>query len=97
MAVLGDMFELGNVALQKHQEITDLLEELKIPAYLIGKTFGETTPNEFVKGRFVDANDFKKHVNLFGFKDVTVLLKASRGMALERILDGNNGFLKKNR
>jgi UDP-N-acetylmuramoyl-tripeptide--D-alanyl-D-alanine ligase len=87
MAVLGDMFELGDVALQKHREITDLLKKLKIPAYLIGETFGKTVQNEFVKGVFPDVRHFKQKIDLSSFKDYTVLIKASRGMRLETLLE----------
>ncbi len=87
LAVLGDMFELGEKKVTLHQQIVDLLEELRIPAFLIGKTFKQTVSNPYVKGYFDDVNDFKTHVNLFDYRDATILIKASRGMALERIME----------
>jgi len=85
-AVLGDMFELGEKAPEKHAAIVRLLKEKQIPAYLIGKIFSGVPANEYVLGKFPDAESFKKAVDIKNFHDTTILIKASRGMALERIL-----------
>ncbi len=87
LAILGDMFELGKKQKEKHEEIVNLLKEKQIPAFLIGKIFGQTHTHEFIKGKFKNVEEFKKQINIFDLKDATILIKASRAMALEKILD----------
>jgi len=87
IAILGDMFELGKYSREEHQEIVRLLEELNIDqSFIIGEIFFQTTPTKSRAFQsfenFVDAaNDLKIK------KDSVILIKGSRGMALERILD----------
>ncbi|MCF6279458.1 MAG: UDP-N-acetylmuramoyl-tripeptide--D-alanyl-D-alanine ligase [Flavobacteriaceae bacterium] len=83
--VLGDMFELGESALEEHQIITDLTEKMNVKSiYLIGKTFYKTSTKKASKYECFD--DFIKNINTSTFKNSTLLVKGSRGMALERLL-----------
>ena len=86
-AVLGDMLELGPKAAAKHQEIVDLLARKKIPAYLIGEHFGRTKPHAHILGRFAATDDFIRSGLFDGLNQGTVLIKGSRGLRLERILE----------
>jgi UDP-N-acetylmuramoyl-tripeptide--D-alanyl-D-alanine ligase len=86
-AVLGDMLELGPKAAAKHQEIVDLLARKKIPAYLIGEHFGRTKPHAHILGRFAATDDFIRSGLFDGLNEGTVLIKGSRGLRLERILE----------
>jgi UDP-N-acetylmuramoyl-tripeptide--D-alanyl-D-alanine ligase len=83
---LGDMFELGNSSEEEHQNIAELATSLNFEAvYLIGKAFSTTNvKNAFVYESF---ETFKNSNNQFQFQEATLLIKGSRGMVLERILD----------
>lgn len=92
IAILGDMFELGNEAEVEHQLIADLLSHHKIDkAYLVGENFYKTKNKSSRENNsitlFKSFDDFKSHFLTLKIENTTLLIKASRGMALERILD----------
>ncbi|MFK5878713.1 MAG: UDP-N-acetylmuramoyl-tripeptide--D-alanyl-D-alanine ligase [Flavobacteriaceae bacterium] len=84
--VLGDMFELGEIAAEEHQLITELSESLNTKqVYLIGVNFSKTNTKKALK--FERFSDFIKSINSENFDNSTILIKGSRGMALERLLN----------
>ena len=86
IAILGDMFELGETAIDEHQKIAELAEELNIKTvFLIGQLFSKTTTKNAIK--FVDFEAFKNNYNSTEFCNSTLLIKGSRGMKLERVLN----------
>ena len=84
--LLGDMFELGNDSKTEHQKIADLVAAYNFnEVHLIGKAFSTTSvKNAFIYDSF---ETFKASTNKLNFSNTTILIKGSRGMALERILD----------
>ncbi len=85
---LGDMFELGTHAEKEHQNITNYLDENKLGKYyLIGENFSKTNSTNSDTHKFADFDRLKEHLQNRSFENCTILIKASRGMALERILD----------
>ncbi|MFG4001242.1 UDP-N-acetylmuramoyl-tripeptide--D-alanyl-D-alanine ligase [Flavobacterium aquidurense] len=86
--ILGDMFELGNESSQEHKLIVDsLLEQDRSKCYLIGKFFYE---HKVVKNNvvfFETFDSFVGYLKTVHFNNNTILIKGSRGMALERILE----------
>ena len=82
---LGDMFELGQTAKKEHQDISNLVTDMKFDqVYLIGENFFKT------KGKLNKYRSFdqlRETLNDNTLKHATILIKGSRGMALERILD----------
>ena len=88
VAILGDMFEIGDDALLEHQIIVDLLAKADIDsAFLIGASFYKTKINDQKIQKFQNYETFKKHFEGLTFQHSTLLIKASRGMALERVLE----------
>ena len=86
MVILGDMFELGKDALAEHKSIAELATSLNIDkVVLIGENFGRSK----IHGAeyFKDFDSFRDNVLPFNLDNTTLLIKASRGMALERVLD----------
>ncbi|WP_405292134.1 UDP-N-acetylmuramoyl-tripeptide--D-alanyl-D-alanine ligase [Algibacter sp. Ld11] len=87
-AILGDMFELGSEAISEHQTIADLAISLNIQSIiLVGENFFTTiTKSERLK-KYNSYSNLEETVNISEIKDSTILIKGSRGMALERILN----------
>ncbi|MDO6519077.1 UDP-N-acetylmuramoyl-tripeptide--D-alanyl-D-alanine ligase [Zobellia uliginosa] len=86
IAFLGDMFELGKTAPEEHQAVADLAHKLNFEnAILVGENFyGTNTPFQ----KYSSFNDLKLYLNNGNLKgNSTILIKGSRGMALERILE----------
>lgn len=86
--ILGDMFELGDESAQEHKVIVDSLSnQEKSVCYLIGKAFFE---NQIVSDRlhfFETFESFADHLKTIYFNENSILIKGSRGMALERTLE----------
>lgn len=88
VAILGDMFELGEESLQEHKHIIALLKhEKEVTAYFVGKDF---YANKLDKDNlfFFDSFDaFSEAFKNQKIENKTLLIKGSRGMALERTLE----------
>lgn len=84
IVVLGDMFELGTDAALLHEEIAQSANELFDEVILIGENFAITTPDVHKFSSKSSALEFIANRSLKGH---TILLKGSRGMALEQFLD----------
>ncbi|SDY02241.1 UDP-N-acetylmuramoyl-tripeptide--D-alanyl-D-alanine ligase [Lutibacter oricola] len=82
---LGDMFELGETSKYEHQSIAKLATSFNFDkVFLIGKAFSTTNvKNAFVYDSF---ESLKKSIDINTITNTTILIKGSRGMALERIL-----------
>ena len=85
---LGDMFELGQTAGIEHQFIVDYLEKNEMGnIHLIGKNFYKTEIKNSNIQKFATFEDLKLNLETYPVKDSFLLIKGSRGMALERILE----------
>src|SRR5690606_14233946 len=83
--VLGDMFELGHEAAKEHQNIVNLIVSLGFRnVYLLGQNFYET---KSLFSTFKSFEDFKTDFKKSEFEQITILIKGSRGMALERVVE----------
>ena len=91
ITILGDMFELGEESLTEHKKIIQLLEnESEITTYFIGKNFYANKTNKTNKTHvffFEDFSSFEKYLNENKPSNSLILIKGSRGMALEKTLD----------
>ncbi len=85
LAILGDMFELGDTAAREHQQIADLAANMHFTrVLLVGENFYKTTTDLPKFASFEQLATFlKEHPLVPG----NLLIKGSRGMALERVLD----------
>jgi len=86
--VLGDMFELGKDSINEHKNVVEsLLDQEDIMCFFVGKDFysnKKQSENFHFYNTFDDfVNDFKQH----HFQNKIILIKGSRGMALERTLE----------
>ncbi|WP_189360307.1 UDP-N-acetylmuramoyl-tripeptide--D-alanyl-D-alanine ligase [Algibacter mikhailovii] len=88
IAILGDMFELGVDAKQEHQDIVDLVLSLNIDqVFLIGEHFYESKIDANKAIQFKTFDNFETSSELKAIQNSSLLIKGSRGMALERVLD----------
>ncbi len=88
IAILGDMFELGKEAEEEHQYIADLADELQInKVYLLGKNFKKVINVSQRVHQYESFESFKDDFSKLKLENTTLLIKASRGMALERLLE----------
>ena len=84
--ILGDMFELGAEAAAEHQQMVALIEAsgMKERCLLVGQLFGATSWDGL---HFESVAALEAYWNEKGApKDASILLKGSRGIALERLL-----------
>lgn len=83
--ILGDMFEVGTTAALEHQDIVNyaLKKEFE-EIFLIGENFNKVEANNIKK--FKRYEDFENYLSTTVLKEKCILIKGSRGMALERIL-----------
>jgi UDP-N-acetylmuramoyl-tripeptide--D-alanyl-D-alanine ligase len=86
VVILGDMFELGESSGFEHQKLVDAVEQFSFhQIYLIGMRFNATQRK--MAQSFNTFEDFKDQFKSSDFQNQTVLIKGSRGMALERVLE----------
>lgn len=83
--VLGDMFELGEYEKEEHQRITDLaLAQNFEKVILVGKAFAAANASESLQ--FDATTELVTWLEQNPIKGKTILLKGSRGMAIERAI-----------
>ncbi|MBQ0733718.1 UDP-N-acetylmuramoyl-tripeptide--D-alanyl-D-alanine ligase [Aquimarina celericrescens] len=89
IAFLGDMFELGDEAKAEHQKIADFIVSTAVhEIHLIGSNFYSTENNDPRIKKYKSFDDLKDNWSLaLKNKESILLIKGSRGMKLERILD----------
>ncbi|MBC8043683.1 MAG: UDP-N-acetylmuramoyl-tripeptide--D-alanyl-D-alanine ligase [Rhizobacter sp.] len=97
IAVLGDMLELGEQSAEEHESIAHTASELKVDVLL---TFGEAmeTANEVatvkVKRHFGKKSDLAEALKILMKAGDAVLVKGSRGMQMEEIVQSLKENLK---
>jgi UDP-N-acetylmuramoyl-tripeptide--D-alanyl-D-alanine ligase len=88
LMILGDMFELGVECVVEHKAIVDLLKNQKeSKCYFVGKYFYDNKIESSNLKFFENLNDLSNLLKDNDLKDNLILIKGSRGMALEKILN----------
>ncbi|NNK72512.1 MAG: UDP-N-acetylmuramoyl-tripeptide--D-alanyl-D-alanine ligase [Flavobacteriaceae bacterium] len=91
VAVLGDMFELGEYAKDEHQAITNYALETSVDQlWLVGENFFEINTNDSRCKMFRTYEELKAYWAKHQSNYKTYLIKGSRGMALERVMNNLN-------
>jgi len=82
--ILGDMLELGGYAADEHQRIIEMLNK-KTPetVILVGKEFKKTKTSNSNFHKFEETKDVIPFLQKKNFQNKTILIKGSRGIALE--------------
>ena len=87
MIILGDMLELGEYSQQEHKKILKYLsshQDTKV--YLIGNEFSSANAG-FSFSTYQNTEAFIEHLHLNPVKDQLILLKGSRGLQLEKLIE----------
>lgn len=86
MIIIGDMLELGEYSKDEHQTILNLLKEFYFEnVFLVGSEF-KYWKNKYNFTFFLNIEELTEHFNLNKVYDNYVLLKASRGINLEKVV-----------
>ncbi len=84
IAILGDMFELGTEAATEHQAMADLALNAGLDeVFLVGDNFFQTKGSA---RRYRDYKSLEEALKADPLPESTLLIKGSRGMALERLM-----------
>jgi len=92
--ILGDMFELGEYAETEHNTIIKKLSNIvhqnsEIRIFLAGKNFNKLNNNEKITS-FNTSEELINHISKIEFNNTWFLVKGSRGMKLESVLENIN-------
>ena len=84
IVILGDMFELGEDAEHEHQNIVNLCDTLNLNRCIfVGKHYGKTSAEE----KYLTVTSLKECITTTPLEKGYILIKGSRGMSLEQLLE----------
>jgi len=85
--ILGDMLELGNASAEEHQKIVDFIENQQFSdIFLVGPQF-KNTISRTKKEKFEQVELLSNYLNTQPIENKLILIKGSRGIHLEKILE----------
>jgi UDP-N-acetylmuramoyl-tripeptide--D-alanyl-D-alanine ligase len=92
IAILGDMFELGETSTSKHKEVGRAINNFDIHEILtVGvdsyQIFKAIEDDKKIKKHFNTKKELKKYLVNKNYSQTIVLIKGSRGMKLEEITE----------
>jgi UDP-N-acetylmuramoyl-tripeptide--D-alanyl-D-alanine ligase len=86
--IIGDMYELGEDSFKEHQSIVKfLVQDSFLECHLVGKYFFANAIQSDRLHFYPTFEDLANYLSSHHFKNKTLLIKGSRGMALERTLE----------
>ena len=85
--IMGDMFELGKDSLHYHQNIINLCKKIDFrKIFIVGEIFSKTNYSEEFISK-LNVNELIDHLKSFSIKNSCILVKGSRGIELEKIVN----------
>ncbi len=85
--ILGDMKELGNYEKEEHQNILNIIEQNTFDkVFLVGHVFSKLNKNSNYL-TFENVEQLINHLNINPLSNVTILIKGSHGIHLEKLID----------
>ncbi|HBH23105.1 MAG TPA: UDP-N-acetylmuramoyl-tripeptide--D-alanyl-D-alanine ligase [Cytophagales bacterium] len=88
VAILGDMFELGEDSANEHADIGTFTAQMNLEmALLCGKDMQYAAAKNEKSQHFLDRKSLIEYLDQQKWSGKTILIKGSRGMALEKIID----------
>lgn len=85
VVILGAMMELGTESLAEHKSIIELLSHFSWHAVAVAGEYYNNLPQGIL--HFKDATETSEWYRRQQFKDATILIKGSRGMTMEKVLE----------
>lgn len=86
--ILGDMLELGDFAADEHQAVVDsLVGHVSVRVFLVGENFNRIEISSPHISIYKNRDDLEIILKEQPIKDSYILLKGSRGIALEKLVD----------
>lgn len=82
LAIVGDMLELGSEGPAEHQKVLDFLEANALDFISVGSIFQGLNNNGYA-----DVQSLKHELSKRKLQNKLILLKGSRGLALEQLMD----------
>ena len=82
LCIIGDMLELGRESNKEHLDIIKLTNQLELDCIFVGEIFYLLTKNSFKNKR-----ELVKHIQRKNINKKTILLKGSRGIGLEQLIE----------
>lgn len=90
ICILGDMFELGEASPAEHRKIADLAGSMHFESVLLcGKAFAGVPVTGKHVMQFDSFEALQSHYTAAEYRNKTILIKGSRGMQMERLLNEN--------
>ncbi len=87
LMILGDMFELGEESLKEHRNILNLITDASVDCHFVGKDFYTVKKQKNNFHFYENFEQLKSNIDFNSIQNKTILIKGSRGMALERIIE----------
>ncbi len=86
LVILGDMREMGQDAEMVHKEVLDQLKNLQLKGFLVGDEFYKYK-DSYPEFAFIPSTEpLIRYLIQHPIKNTTILLKGSRGIALEKLI-----------
>lgn len=88
LVIVGDMYELGDDTQAEHEQIGILLKKLGFSDAIFCGEYIQSAFDSFGGGMYMaNKDELISHLEKTQREDTTILIKASRGMALEDVVD----------
>tara|TARA_B100000965_G_scaffold120779_1_gene99798 strand:- start:273 stop:1544 length:1272 start_codon:yes stop_codon:yes gene_type:complete len=88
LLILGDMFELGEYSFDEHMFVIKYIENKKnTKSFLVGNEFYKHKKESLTISFYKTKNDLKKFISKNKIKETSILIKGSRSMQMEDLIN----------